>query len=71
MGQKMTQDDMEAMLRQRAFEFLVRFSDDVLETAANRMSSETAYNLLRGLSYEEYALVVRKVLTTTVLGSAQ
>lgn len=59
----MTKEDAEDLMRQQTFEFLVRFSDGVLETAANRLCTETAYNLLRDLTYEEYVAVVRKVLT--------
>ena len=58
----MNAKDAEALLKQQTFEFLVRFSDDVLETAADRLCTEAAYNLLRDLSYEEHVAVVRKVM---------
>jgi hypothetical protein len=54
--------DTEIMTSQQMFEFLERFSGDVLSTVADRLSTETAYNLLRGLTYEEYAGVIRKVV---------
>lgn len=62
----MTENEVEALLQQQTFEFLIRFSDDVLATAAERLCTEEAYNLLRDLSYEEYTAIVRKVLTTNM-----
>jgi hypothetical protein len=59
---KMAEKDAEDLLRQETFELLVRFSDDVLETAAERLCSEAAYDMLRDLAYEEFAFVVRNVL---------
>jgi hypothetical protein len=59
---KMAEKDAEDLLRQETFELLVRFSDDVLETAAERLCSEEAYDMLRDLAYEEFAFVVRNVL---------
>jgi hypothetical protein len=54
--------DTEIMTSQQMFEFLERFSNDVLTTVADRLSSETAYNLLRNCSHAEYAGVIRKVV---------
>jgi len=54
------------MEHQQMFEFLLRFSNDVLEAAAGRLATEASYNLLKDLPYEEYAAVVRKILTLTI-----
>ena len=59
-------DKLEAAAQQQMFKFLVRFSDDVLEAAADRLATEASYNLLKDLSFEEYAVVVRKVLTSPI-----
>jgi len=48
--------------REELAEFLHQFSDDVIERIARLLTTETAYNLLRDLSYEEHVAVVRKVL---------
>jgi hypothetical protein len=54
--------DTEIMTPQQMFEFFERFSNDVLTAVADQLSTETAYNLLRELSYAEYAGAIRKVI---------
>jgi len=58
--------DNNATEHQQTFEFLMRFSDHVLESAADRLATKQAYNLLKDLSFEEYTAVVRKILTLTI-----
>jgi hypothetical protein len=42
--------------------FLNRFADGVMLTAAETLTTETAYKLLQGLTYEEWNGVIRTVL---------
>jgi hypothetical protein len=45
---------------------LHQFADGIIETAANTLTTEVAYELLHGLTYEEWSVVIRKVLTGSI-----
>jgi Fe2+ or Zn2+ uptake regulation protein len=42
------------------------FADEIIETLAETLATETAYELLHGLTYEEWSVVIRKVLVGSV-----
>jgi hypothetical protein len=54
--------DMNAERRAELRAFLNRFADGVMLTAADTLTTETAYKLLQGLTYEEWNGVIRTVL---------
>jgi Fe2+ or Zn2+ uptake regulation protein len=42
------------------------FADEIIKALADTLTTETAYELLHGLTYEEWSVVIRKVLTGSI-----
>jgi hypothetical protein len=58
----MMNTDMTPERRGELQAFLHDFADGIIQTAANTLTTEVAYKLLQGLTYEEWNAVIRKVL---------
>jgi hypothetical protein len=55
----MTTEEMDEV---QVAEFLHRFTDDILEVAVTSLATPAAYDALQGLSFEEWSLLIRKIL---------
>jgi hypothetical protein len=58
--------DMSPERRGELQAFLHSFADSVILSIANTLTTEIAYKLLQGLTYEEWEGVIRKVLTGNI-----